>query len=140
MLPVLYHHFGCVCSSFEALSVVAQLVTLTGAEGVLDMASGNGHWTFLLRRIEVSVDAVNNLEAVWMAMWVGDTVKGDGVEYLRRRGGARDRVLLMVYMVPRRDFTKQALKAYKEDTVVVAGTQNDNRFTGYSGYDCRGVF
>jgi hypothetical protein len=49
MLPVLYHHFRCVCPSFEALSVIAQLVKPTKAEGVVNMASGNGYWTFLLR-------------------------------------------------------------------------------------------
>jgi hypothetical protein len=58
--------------------------------------------------------------------------KANGVEYLKRQGGARDRVLLMVYMVPRGDFTKQVLRAYKGDTVVIAGTQNENRFTGFA--------
>ena len=80
----------------------------------------------------VVVEAVDNLEAVWRMMWIADTVKANGVEYLKRAGGARDRVLLMVYMAPKGDFTKQVLKAYKGDTVVVAGTQNENRFTGFS--------
>jgi hypothetical protein len=132
MLPVLYHHFGCVCPSFEALSVIAQLVAPSWAEGVIDMASGNGYWTYLLRRMGVGVSAVDNMEAVWRMMWVEDTVKANGVDYLKKQGGAKNMVLLMVYMVPRGDFTKQVLKAYKGDTVVVAGTQNENRFTGFS--------
>jgi hypothetical protein len=137
VLPVLYHHFGCVCPSFEALSVVKQVAdgggagSGNGAKGVVDMGSGNGYWAFLLRRMGVVVEAVDNLEAVWRMMWIADTVKANGVEYLKRAGGARDRVLLMVYMVPKGDFTKQVLKAYKGDTVVVAGTQNENRFTGF---------
>jgi hypothetical protein len=41
----------------------------------------------------VRVDAVDNLKAVWRTMWVVNTVKGDAVEYLKRPGGAKDRVL-----------------------------------------------
>ncbi len=112
--------------------MLARLVAQGPADGVVDMASGNGYWTCLLRGMGLRVTAVDNMEAVWRMMWVGDTVKADGVEYLKRQGGARDKVLLMVYMVPRGDFTKRVLKAYKGDTVVVAGTQNENRFTGFS--------
>lgn len=38
----------------------------------------------------------------------------------------------MVYMVPPRLVAKLVLKAYKGDTIFVAGTQNENRFTGFS--------
>jgi hypothetical protein len=132
VLPVLYHHFGCACPSFEALSVISQLVSQTKADGgVLEMASGNGYWTFMLRKMGVAVTAVDNLEAVWRTVWIPDTVKAGGVEYMKRVGGARNQVLLMVYMVTKGDFTKQVLKAYKGDTIIVVGTQNANRFTGF---------
>jgi hypothetical protein len=137
VLPVLYHHFGCVCPSWEGLWVVSQFVGGKGAGkgdsgGVLEMASGNGYWSYLLMRMGIDVVAVDDMSAVWRTMWIEDTVKANGVEYLKKVGGARDRVLLMVYMVPRGDFTKQVLKAYKGDTIVIAGTQNENRFTGFS--------
>lgn len=112
--------------------MIAQLVARSGADGVIDMASGNGYWSYLLRRMGVNVSAVDSMEAVWRTMWVEDTAKANGVEYLRRLGVGKDRVLLMVYMVPRGDFTKQVLKVYKGDTIAVAGTQNENRFTGFS--------
>ena len=40
----------------------------------------------------------------------------------------------MVYMVTKGDFTKRVLRAYKGDTIVVVGTMNENRFTGFE--DC----
>ena len=47
--------------------------------------------------------------------------------------GCKNEVLLMVYMVPGGwGVAKLVLKAYKGDTVVVASTQNENRFTGFS--------
>ena len=35
---------------------------------------------------------------------------------------------------------KLVLKAYKGDTIVVAGTQNENRFTGFSNTTVEQVF
>jgi hypothetical protein len=131
MLPILYHHFGCVCPSFEALSIIQQLVSLTKAAGVLEIASGNGYWTYMLRRMNVDTIAVDNLEAKWRTMWIEDTIQVDGVEHVKRNNGARDRVLLMVYMVTKGEFTKQVLKAYKGSTIIIAGTQNANRYTSF---------
>jgi hypothetical protein len=130
VLPVLYHHFGCVCPSFEALSVISQLALKEG--GVLEMAAGNGYWTYMLRRMGVKVAAVDNMEAVWRTSWIDDMVKANGVEYLKKAGGAKDQLLLMVYMVTKGEFTKQVLKQYRGDTIVVVGTQNANRFTGFA--------
>ena len=64
-------------------------------------------------------------------MWVGDTVSTDGVEFLRKRDGAKGEVLLLVYPQVGGEFTARVLKAYKGNTVVVAGTQNGNGFTGF---------
>ena len=132
MLPVLYHHFGCVCPSFEALSIIQQLVTFTGRKGVLEMASGNGYWAYMLRRMQVDTVAVDNLEAKWRTIWIEDTVQMNGVDYMKRNNGVSDRILLMVYMVTKGDFTKQVLKLFKGNTIVIAGTQNANRYTSFS--------
>jgi hypothetical protein len=134
ILPLFYHHFGCVAPSYEALYIVSQLVKLSGADGVIDMASGNGYWTYMLRRMQLDVVAVDSMASEYRTMWLSDTVKGDGVEYLKKNAGAKNRILLMVYMVTAGTFTKRVLQAYKGDTIVVVGTQNANRYTGFS--DC----
>ncbi|RDW62360.1 hypothetical protein BP6252_11793 [Coleophoma cylindrospora] len=131
MLPILYHHFGCVCPSYEALSVISYACNRVKSDGVLDMASGNGFWTYMLRRHGVKCVAVDNMEAKWRYMWIDDTIKANGVTYLKQNNGAQNQVLLMVYMVTRGDFTKQVLKAYKGSVIVIAGTQNANRFTSF---------
>lgn len=131
VLPVLYHHFGCVCPSYEALSIISKLVSLSAIEGVLEIGSGIGYWTYMLRRMLVNVIAVDNMESAWRTMWINDTIKANGVQYLKREKGARNRVLLMVYMVTKENFTQEVLRAYKGDTIVVVGTQNENRFTSF---------
>ncbi|KAL3422649.1 hypothetical protein PVAG01_06805 [Phlyctema vagabunda] len=143
MLPVLYHHFGCVCPTFESLELIALLCRRYGKKGVLDMASGSGYWTYLLRRHRTATGpgqsdaidtlAVDNMEAQWRYTWIRDTIQANGVTYLKTHGGARDRVLLLVYMITRGDFTRRVLEAYAGDVIVIAGTQNANRFTGFEG-------
>lgn len=131
MLPVLYHHFGCACPSFEALDIISKLCSEQKDGSVLEMASGNGYWTYLLRRQGVKTVAVDNMEAKWRYMWISDTTKANGITYLKSNNGAKGHVLLMVYMVTKGDFTKNVLRNYKGDTIVIAGTQNANRFTGF---------
>jgi hypothetical protein len=123
ILPVFYHHFGCVVPSYEALYIISDLVKQSGTHGIIDMASGNGYWTKMLRRMKLDVVAVDNMSSVYRTMWIPDTLKADGVE-----------LLLMVYMVTTGTFTKQILQEYKGCTIVVIGTQNTNRYTGFS--DC----
>merc|ERR1712093_84936 len=101
ILPVFYHHFGCVVPSYEALYIISQLVKESalqggggadaGAGGVIDMASGNGYWTYLLRRMQVPVTAVDSMASEYRTTWISDTI-------------------------------------------VVVGTMNENRFTGFE--DC----
>ena len=88
MLPVLYHHFGCVVPTWEALNIIAQL----GKGGVIDMASGNGYWTYMLRRMKLDTAAVDNMESEYRTMWIENTVKVDGVEYLKKNPGGKARV------------------------------------------------
>lgn len=84
--------------------------------------------------MKIDVTAVDNMASEYRMMWVSDTVKADGVEYLEKNAGGKGKVLLMVYMVTAGNFTKRLLDAYRGDTIVVAGTQNANRYTGFS--DC----
>jgi hypothetical protein len=84
--------------------------------------------------MNLSVVAVDNMASEYRTMWIPETVKADGVEYLKKHAGGRGKVLLMVYMVTAGTFTKRVVQAYKGDTIVVVGTQNANRFTGFS--DC----
>ncbi|KAG8626057.1 hypothetical protein KVT40_006458 [Elsinoe batatas] len=135
LLPVLYHHFGCVVPSFEALVMIK---TLAKGRPVVDLGSGNGYWTYMLRRLDrpqgkLEVLPVDSGHSVWRTVWVGDTVVGDGVKFLEGRDGGRGDLLLLVYPQVSDDFTGKVLRAYKGDTIVVAGTQNGNGFTGFEG-------
>ncbi|KAI1275475.1 hypothetical protein F5Y07DRAFT_178478 [Xylaria sp. FL0933] len=46
VLPIFMHHFGCVCPSHEALEILR--LVAAGRE-IIDMGSGNGYWTRILR-------------------------------------------------------------------------------------------
>lgn len=138
VLPVYMHHFGCVVPSWEALQIVARLAAAgsgsgSGSGSVLDMGSGNGYWTLMLRRLDANLDvvAVDSGQSRWRTTWIPDTVVADGVQYLRKRAGCPDRVLLLVYPIVGGDFTRRVLDAYTGDVVCVAGTQNGNGYTGF---------
>ncbi|GAB1731897.1 hypothetical protein NU195Hw_g9269t1 [Hortaea werneckii] len=137
ILPVLYHHFGCVCPSYESLELIRQ-----AAKGrkVVDMGSGNGYWTYMLRRMEpgskkekkLDVIPIDNGMSEWRTMWVGGTVEADGVEWLKKNDGAKDSVLLMVYPTVGGEFTKRMVDAYDGTTIFCAGTQNASGFTAFA--------
>ncbi|KAI9663115.1 MAG: hypothetical protein M1821_008163 [Bathelium mastoideum] len=136
LLPILYHHFGCICPTHDALVLIRQLCQTTGSSSsrsVLEIGSGGGYWAYLLRQLGVTVTAVDNGVSEWRTRWIGDTVAADGVSYLQRNRGGRDAVLLLVYPQVGGDFTGKMLQAYAGDAVVVAGTQNANGFTGFKG-------
>lgn len=79
------------------------------------------------------VVAVDNEQARWRHMWIADTVRAEAIEYLRRSGGARECLLLLVYMVTgQADLTQRVLRAYKGNAIVVVGSQNANRFTTFA--------
>ncbi|GAW26460.1 hypothetical protein SAMD00023353_3201040 [Rosellinia necatrix] len=121
VLAVLMHHFGCACPSHEALEVLRRLAA--GRE-ILDVGSGNGYWTRMLRDYHAAfhrpenasssssstattalpflplVTPVDSAQSAWRATWVPDTLVADGAAYLRDvRRGAPDAVLLLVYPV-----------------------------------------
>lgn len=117
ILPVLYHHFGCVCPSYESLEVIRQVAK---GRKVVDMGSGNGYWTYMLRRMEppskkekkVEVVPVDSGMSEWRTMWVGDTVQTDGEKWLRQHQGAPEAVLLLVYPTVGNEFTSKMIRAY----------------------------
>ncbi|KLU83311.1 hypothetical protein MAPG_02375 [Magnaporthiopsis poae ATCC 64411] len=135
ILPVLMHHFGCVAPSLESLEI---LRVLAAGRTVVDVGSGNGYWSFMLRRHGVPTVAVDNEQSLWRTMWIPDTVKEDGVSWLRRQDppGGKDMVLLLVYPIVGSDgngtFTRSLLDAYEGDTVAVVGTQNRNGYTSFA--------
>jgi len=131
ILPVFYHHFGCAVPTYEALYILSQI---NGPEGILDMGSGNGYWTFILRRLGLDVTAVDNLASEYRTIWISDTVKVDGVKYLKQNNGCSGKVLLMVYPIVAGTYTKDVIRAYQGNTIVICGTQNSNRYTGF--HDC----
>lgn len=108
---------------------------------VVDVGSGNGYWTFMLRQHGVKVQPVDNAQSEWRVNWVGDTILSDAVKYLSssQNNGGEDMVLLMVYPVVggsltgtvEGGFTRRLMDAYRGDTVAVVGTQNGNGYTGF---------
>lgn len=94
----------------------------------------------MLRRMNnpaVQVEAVDNLQSRYRTVWVGDTVVEEGEGYLRwlgEGGWGGECVLLLVYpIVGGEGFTRRVLEAFAGGTVVVAGTQNGNGYTGFAG-------
>ena len=119
LLPVLYHHFGCVCPSYEALSLISQV---SKGRRVIDLGSGNGYWTYMLRRFEqgkkkLDVLPVDNGMSEWRTIWVPDTVEADGAKWLKQNNGAKDDVLLLVYPNTGEEFTSKMIKAYSESNM-----------------------
>ena len=98
---------------------------------VIDLGSGNGYWTYMLRRLGVVVYAVDNLQSSWRTLWIGDTIVKDGDKWLKEEKGAAEKVLLLVYPIVGSDFTKTVIDAYEGTTVVVVGTQNRNGYTSF---------
>ncbi|KAI0174655.1 hypothetical protein BJ166DRAFT_512644 [Pestalotiopsis sp. NC0098] len=138
VLPILMHHFGCVCPSHEALSA---LKAVAAGRDIWDMGSGNGYWTFMLRQYGQAVRPVDNAQSSWRVTWVKDTTISDGVQFMSRAGhdGGRGAVLLLVYPIvgggiaggEEGGFTRQLVRAYQGDTLAVVGTQNHNGYTGF---------
>ena len=131
------HHFGCVVPSRESLEIIKILASddvkqNTPSRTILDIGSGNGYWTYMLRALGLTVVPVDNQQSVFRCNWVKDTIITDGVAFLKSRKGAPEDVLLLVYPVVGGDFFEKIFNAYKGSRVVVAGTQCENGYTGFS--------
>lgn len=115
ILPVLYHHFGCVCPSFESLELIRQIAK---GRRVVDLGSGNGYWTYMLRKLDekkpINVLAIDSGLSEWRTVWIGDTVTSDGVKWLQGNNGGKDDVLLLVYPQVGLEFTSKVLKSYSK--------------------------
>lgn len=107
---------------------------------ILDIGSGNGYWTFMLRRFplsdiagakELDVRAIDNQISEYRVSWVPDTITADGSSYLRENANGKGCILLLVYPQATGDFTGPIMGRFEGDTIVVAGTQNGNGFTGF---------
>ncbi|KAI0910161.1 hypothetical protein F4823DRAFT_385621 [Ustulina deusta] len=128
VLPILMHHFGCVCPSHESLEI---LRAVAAGREIIDVGSGNGYWTRMLRDYHAFhapppsstttttsgsksnsksksktpaavplVTPIDSAQSSWRTTWVRDTLIADGATYLREtRDGAKDAVLLLVYPI-----------------------------------------
>ncbi|KAK1781082.1 hypothetical protein QBC45DRAFT_322101 [Copromyces sp. CBS 386.78] len=151
ILPIFMHHFGCAVPSHESLCL---LKLFSHERSIIDMGSGNGYWTFMLRQYlslsssslpQQKVYAVDNNQSEWRVMWIDDTIVADGIRWLRspEQDGGKKMVLLLVYPIVGGDgsaaggkeggFTRELMKAYKGDTIAVVGTHNGNGYTGFKG-------
>lgn len=136
VLPIFMHHFGCATPSHEALEI---LRLLADGRAIADIGSGNGYWTFLLRRYGLTVHAVDNMQSEWRVNWIDDTTIIDGVKWLRKNGSGKAMVLLLVYPVvgggvgggSEGGFTRTLVDTFQGDTIAVVGTQNRNGYTGF---------
>ena len=139
-----YHHFGCVCPTYDAISLLQQSA-VSGPEKaqqrpILEIGSGNGYWAYMLRKSGAVVYCVDNGASAWRTTWIGDTIAADGIEFVQKPPpklrtqlglGVANAILLLVYPQVSADFTGKILRAYQGDTIVLAGTQNSNGFTAF---------
>lgn len=144
ILPIFYHHFGCIVPSYAALHVLAKLAqpakpSKEDVLPILDVGSGNGYWTYMLRHFPLPAPEMKTLDvrpidsglSEYRVSWIKDTIKMDGKEYLRQNDKGKGTVLLLVYPQATGNFTGPVLSLFEGDTIVVAGTQNQNGFTAF---------
>ncbi|KAF2708638.1 hypothetical protein K504DRAFT_467881 [Pleomassaria siparia CBS 279.74] len=143
MLPIFYHHFGCIVPTYSALAVIAKLAqpakpSKEPVRPILDMGSGNGYWTFMLRNLALEssqlplvVHAIDNQTSEYRVTWIPDTITTSGISYLSQHENGRGSVLLLVYPQATGDFSETVLRKFDGHVIVVAGTQNGNGFTGF---------
>ena len=74
---------------------------------------------------------MDNIQSEYRTLWISDSIVRDGESYLQSRKGAEDCVLLLVYPIVGQEFTSKILRAYRGNTICVAGTQNRNGYTAF---------
>ncbi|KAK0718887.1 PCI domain-containing protein [Apiosordaria backusii] len=104
---------------------------------ILDVGSGNGYWSFMLRQYGLETVAVDNMQSEWRVNWIPNTHLTTGTSFLKSlpRPQHKNHILLLVYPITGPDgngsFTRDLIKEYKGDVVIVSGTQNGNGYTGF---------
>jgi hypothetical protein len=133
LLPVMMHHFGCVTPTEEAVQLLTKAAESSGSKReIVEIGSGNGYWTMLLRKRGLSVTPVDNQQSIYRTLWIDDTIREDGIRWLKKKSGAKDKVLLLVYPITAGGWTAEILRAYRGDDICIVGTQNDNHYTSFS--------
>lgn len=117
--------YSWVIPSHEALSSCVRLAK-TGK--IIEIGSGSGYWTSLLRGYGADVIAVDPHPASRHFIW--DTIRRKGEEYLTDQGGCPDRALFMCW--PRGSFGDKVLQAYNGDTLLWIGEAQDGWQTTWS--------
>lgn len=125
------------------MSLIQQLAKQSsGTRPIVEIGSGNGYWAYLLRRLGLTVIAVDNALSEWRTNWIGNTIIQDGMEFLKRPPktsltvdlggpGCSNSILLLVYPQVSHNLTARLINAFKGNAIVVAGTQNLNGYTGF---------
>lgn len=68
------------------------------SKNLVEIGSGNGYWANLLRQYGVCVTAVDNgREYGWKNLWIHDTIRMDGTEYLKQSSSIPHDSLLLVW-------------------------------------------
>jgi hypothetical protein len=113
-----------------------------GRRVVIEVGSGGGYWTYLLRRYYcITVVAIDSAASVFRTTWISDTIIYDGLAFISKPPDSLTKnipdvsihtaILLLVYPQASGDFTKSILTAFDGSAIVVAGTQSGNGFTGF---------
>ncbi|KAK4453404.1 hypothetical protein QBC34DRAFT_395530 [Podospora aff. communis PSN243] len=138
ILPIYMHHFSCVCPSHDALTLLAKYAA---GRRILDVGSGTGYWSFMLRQYGAECVPLDNGQSAWRTMWVDDTVEADVMTWLARKEncGGEDMMLLVVYPIvgggiaggAEGGFMRGLMKICKAELIAVVGTQNRNGYTAF---------
>lgn len=133
VLVILMLHFGCSCPSYESLALISKI---SKGNTIIDMGSGCGYWTWLLRAQHgCQVVPVDTCQSRWRVTWIEDTLVEDGIEFLEKRMAANEEhksdTLLLVYPIVGMDFTSKILSAFQGQYICVAGNQNKTGYTAF---------
>jgi hypothetical protein len=80
---------------------------------------------------KLDVRPIDNQLSEYRVSWVRDTIKCDGQAYLKQHENGNGCILLLIYPQATGNFTGPIMKAFEGHTIVMAGTQNGNGFTGF---------
>lgn len=111
MRSTLLGSYGYAIPNEIALNVIVDI------NPILEIGSGSGYWTHLLREKGADVIAVDNKSEPFKIFHIDDTIFMDGVLYLHEHHGCRDRTLLLCW--PR--WGHEMVQAFTGDRLVIVG-------------------